>query len=346
MSETLLVTLIGAFGGVLLGLAARMGRFCTMGAIEDALYGHDTTRLRMWGVSIGLSIVGVFTLVMLGALNLSTAPLLLQTWNPIASVIGGLMFGYGMALCGNCGYGALARLGGGDLRAFVIVLIMGVAGHLVLSGPLAPLRVTLFSLGSSSDVQSVAPFLSGLTGISTPTIGVVIGIVILVYSLADKDALGNHSQIFWAICVAFAIVLGWGGTYWVATNGFEAISVQSHSFVDPVGDTIQYAMNGSALTLKFGIGSVLGVALGAFIGSLIKGHFRWEACEDPRELRRQIFGAAIMGIGAVIAMGCSVGQGISAFAVLSYSAPVTLAAIFVGAAVGLRQLIYGFQAAE
>lgn len=346
MSETLLVTLIGAFGGVLLGLAARMGRFCTMGAIEDVLYGHDATRLRMWGVSIGLSVMGVFALVMYGALNLSAAPLLLQTWNPIASIIGGLMFGYGMALCGNCGYGALARLGGGDLRAFVIVLIMGVAGHLVLSGPLAPLRVSLFSLGSSSEVHSIAPLLGSISGISTPLIGIAIGAVILIYSLADKDARGDYNQIFWATCVALAIILGWGGTYWVATHGFEAIGVQSHSFVDPVGDTIQYAMSGSALTLKFGIGSVLGVALGAFIGSLIKGHFRWEACEDPRELRRQIFGAAIMGIGAVIAMGCSVGQGISAFAVLSYSAPVTLAAIFAGAALGLRQLIYGFQAAE
>jgi hypothetical protein len=44
----------------------------------------------------------------------------------------------------------------------------------------------------------------------------------------------------------------------------------------------------------------------------------------------------------VIAVGCSVGQGMSAFSVLAMSAPVTLAAIFAGAALGLRQLITGF----
>ena len=82
--------------------------------------------------------------------------------------------------------------------------------------------------------------------------------------------------------------------------------------------------------------------LGAALGSYSKGHFRWEACEDPRELKRQIFGAALMGPGAILAVGCSVGQGISAFSVLAYSAPVALIAIFLGAAVGLRQLIYGF----
>ncbi|GLT12142.1 hypothetical protein GCM10007928_43750 [Sulfitobacter porphyrae] len=73
-----------------------------------------------------------------------------------------------------------------------------------------------------------------------------------------------------------------------------------------------------------------------------KGHFRWEACDDPRELGRQILGAALMGFGAVITVGCSVGQGLSAFSVLAYSAPLTLACIMAGVAVGLRQLILGF----
>jgi len=98
--------------------------------------------------------------------------------------------------------------------------------------------------------------------------------------------------------------------------------------------------------VSFAVGSVGGIWLGAFIGSLIKGHFRWEACEDPRELRRQIIGAGVMGAGAVIAMGCTVGQGMSAFSLLAISAPVTSLAIFAGAAFGLRQLIEGFNPAE
>ena len=101
-------------------------------------------------------------------------------------------------------------------------------------------------------------------------------------------------------------------------------------------------MTSSGNTISFGTGSVVGFLLGALIGSLIKGHFRWEACDDPRELRRQILGAALMGIGAVVAVGCSIGQGLSAFSVLAYSAPVTLLCIMAGAALGLRQLILGF----
>jgi hypothetical protein len=105
-------------------------------------------------------------------------------------------------------------------------------------------------------------------------------------------------------------------------------------------------MYGSAISMKFGIGAVIGVLTGAFFGSLIKGHFRWEACEDPRELKRQILGASIMGIGAVLSLGCSVGQGLTAFSALSYSAPLTLSCIYLGARIGLFQLIEGFHPAE
>jgi hypothetical protein len=49
----------------------------------------------------------------------------------------------------------------------------------------------------------------------------------------------------------------------------------------------------------------------------------------------------LMGIGAVLALGCTIGQGISAFSVLSFSAPIVFASIFIGAALGLRQLIGG-----
>ncbi len=109
---------------------------------------------------------------------------------------------------------------------------------------------------------------------------------------------------------------------------------------------IIYLMTSSGNDLNFGVGSVVGVLLGAFLGSLRLGHFRWEACEDPRELKRQILGAVIMGVGAVIAFGCSIGQGLSAFSLLYYGAPVTFLAIIAGAALGLRHLISGFAIAE
>jgi len=212
-----------------------------------------------------------------------------------------------------------------------------------MSGPLAQIRIWAFPTASAGpQSQGFAHLIATTLPLSPAMIGMIVGGVIFLMTLFTGDFWKKRIEVFWSAVVALAIVSGWAGTTWVAQNGFAAIMVESHTFSAPVGETILYAMNGSALTLSFSIGSVAGVWTGALIGSLRKGHFRWEACEDPRELRRQIKGAAIMGVGAVIAMGCSVGQGISAFSLLAYSAPITFLAIYAGARLGLRQLIEGF----
>ncbi|WP_425483572.1 YeeE/YedE family protein [Halovulum dunhuangense] len=336
-----LTALIGLAGGVVLGLAARLGRFCTLGAIEDWLYGSDDRRMRMWLVAIGVAMIGSFALMGLGRLDPREAIFLMPAWNPIASIVGGAMFGYGMALAGNCGYGALARAGGGDMRSFVILLVMAVSAYMAIAGPTGMLRVWLFPQELAAEVPGLAHLASRATGLSPTLFGVVAGALLLALALSSARFRADWRKLAWAVAVGLAIVSGWAGTQWISSTGFEPVRVTTHSFSGPLGETLIYAMTTSGAALNFGIGSVVGVATGAFLGSLMKRQFRWEACEDPRELRRQMIGAFLMGTGGVTAVGCSIGQGLSAFSLLAYSAPVTFAAIIAGAALGLRQLIWG-----
>ncbi|MGY3438537.1 MULTISPECIES: YeeE/YedE family protein [unclassified Marinovum] len=346
LGEPVAVALVGLLSGLMLGLAARLGRFCTLGAIEDFFYSSSDLRLRMWGIAIGASIVGTFGLIALGWLDASAPIYLARVWNPLASILGGLVFGYGMAISGNCGFGALARLGGGDLRSFVIVLVTGIASYVALSGPLASLRIMVFPVEEAAVVPGIAHSLAGLFGTEAAPIGMLIGLVIILLVALPKHVRDSGETLFWGFVVGLAIVVAWAGTSWISRTGWEDVPVASHTFSEPLGDTILFAMLSSGLTLNFGIGSVIGVLLGAFIGSMFKGHFRWEACDDPRELRRQLGGAVLMGLGAVVATGCSVGQGLSAMSLLAWSAPVTLACILAGGYIGLRQLVVGFAPAE
>ncbi len=346
LGEANTAAIFGLIGGVLLGLAARLGRFCTLGAIEDLFYGGNDLRLRMWGVAIGVAVIGSFGLSAVGHFDMTQTIYVGLETTLIASAVGGLVFGYGMALAGNCGYGALARLGGGDLRNFVIVLVMGIASYATISGPLAYARVWLFPTKVAESPSNIPSALSDASGISASTIGMAIGVTILLFTIAPARIRQSPATIFWGAVVGLAIVSGWAGTSYLAAVGFDQTPVESHTFSAPLGDAIFWWMTASGQTMNFAIGSVSGVWLGAFAGSLIKGHFRWEACEDPRELRRQIIGAGLMGVGAVVAMGCSIGQGLSAASTLAWNAPVTMAAILIGAAVGLRHLIAGFQPAD
>lgn len=334
-----LAALVGLASGVTLGLSARLGNFCTLGALEMAAYGGDQRRLRLWGIVLAVAIAGTFLGVQLGQIELSQTFYHQLVWNPWASVAGGLIFGYGMALAGNCGFGALVRFGGGDLRSLVVVVVMGVFGFITLSGPLAPLRIALFPQQEAEAPQGIAATVESLVGLPPALTAAVIAAGFLIWALAYAPLRRRPGEMAWGVVAGAAVVLALWGTSWLNHESFGEVGVEGLSFTAPVGRTLMYLMTSTAGGLNFSVGAVLGVMAGALAGSLWHGMFRWEACEDPRELGRQVGGAALMGIGGVLALGCSVGQGVSAFATLAWSAPVTLAAIAAGALFGLRRLI-------
>ncbi|WP_343079466.1 YeeE/YedE family protein [Ostreiculturibacter nitratireducens] len=338
-----LAALIGLAGGIVLGLAGRLGEFCTLGAIETAMYGEDQRRLRTWGIVLGAAIIGAFLAEATGYANLTATFYHTIAWNPLASIVGGLIFGYGMAMAGNCGFGALVRFGGGDLRSLVIVVVLGIFAFVTLSGPLAPLRAALFPQIDASTPQGIAHWLSARTGLPPLAFALPVGLAAFAWALAHAPLRQSPKRIGWGVAAGLAIVWCLAGTSWLHADTLGEIGVEGASFTAPLGRTIIFFMTSTAGGITFSVGLVAGVLVGAFTGSAFRGLFRWEACEDPRELGRQVSGAAMMGIGGTIALGCSIGQGLTAMSVLAFSAPVTLAAIGAGAALGLRHLIGGFQ---
>ena len=332
-----LAPLVGLFGGVVLGLAARAGRFCTLGAIEDVVFGAGTRRLRVWALAIAVAVAGVALLDLGGILDPAESFYLTRPVPLVSTAIGGTMFGLGMALVGTCGFGALARLGGGDLSALVVFLVIGVTGYVASGGLIGELRVALMSERAALPSESgITQFIEGFSGLPTWLIAIAVA-ALLAASARPLD----RSDLLTGAAVGLAVVAGWAATAWQSVEDFGETAIRSYSFVRPLGDTMIYAMTSSGTALTFGVAGVAGTVLGAVIGALWLGEFRWEACDDARTLKRQIAGAALMGTGGVFAMGCTVGQGVSAASVLALSAPVFLLAMFAGAWVGLQWLVRG-----
>lgn len=345
MSAPLLAGTAGLIGGIVLGFAARMGDFCTLGAIESAVYGGDQRRARLWGVALGVAVLTLFAAEALGFANITASPYHTIAFNPMAAVLGGLTFGYGMALAGNCGFGALVRLGGGDLRSFLIVMIMAVAGFITLAGPLAPVRVFFFPQVDAVAPQGFAHALAAITALPPLVFAIPVGLAFLVAGLSYAPLRASPKQIAWGVLVGLALAFAFIATSVLRDLTFDAIPVEGFTFTSTLGRTILYLMTASAGGLNFAVGSVVGIVLGAGLAAFWRRRFRWEACEDPRELGRQVAGACLMGTGGVLAVGCSIGQGASAMSTLAFSAPVVFISIVAGALLGLRQLLRGFQSA-
>lgn len=346
VSVPVLMAIFGCIGGIVLGLAARVGRFCTLGSLEDAYYGGDFRRLRAWALAIAVSMLCVQIMDLAGLVSFQNAIYLTPQFGWLGAILGGLMFGIGMALAGTCGYGNLARIGGGDLRAIVVFLVFGVTAYMTLSGLTAifrvayiePVALDLRAHGSQSLGDIANTIL--LCNIK-PFIGIGLAILLLAWSFKDAGFRAQKRLVLAGFAVGLTISAAWLVTGTIGQDAFTPQRLEAYSFAAPVGRALMYAMTFSGSQIDFAIGGVVGVVLGAFIGALFKGEFRWEACDDVRELRRHMTGAFLMGTGGVLALGCTIGQGISAMSVLAISGPIVMLAIACGAKIGLGYLIEG-----
>ncbi len=339
-----LVAAFGFAGGIGLGLAARIGRFCTLGAIEDAVFSGDLKRLRSWALAMAVAIIGTWALDAGGLIEIGRSFYLSNAINLPALIVGGLMFGIGMALVGTCGYGALARAGGGDMKSLVIVLVIGISAYMASGGLTAFARTAwleplAFGLPVEQSLGALTGHLTGLPLHHVAPVGIATALTF--WCLRDRDFRTAPRPLLSGVAVGLMIVLGWFATGYFGDDPFDQQRLMSYTFVRPLGDTLIYLMTFTGATINFGIGATLGVVAGSAVGSLIKGEFRWEACDDARELKRQILGGFLMGTGGLLSLGCTVGQGLSAVSVLALSAPIVLASIFAGAWLGLMYLVEG-----
>jgi uncharacterized protein len=338
------VAVAGGLGGILLGLAARLGKFCTLASIEDAMFGGDYRRLRMWAFALAMAIMGVYVTSALGWVDYSRSPYHTLALNPAAWIVGGLLFGMGMAFCGTCAYGTLARVGGGDLRALFVFLVLGISAYMAIAGPTAQLRIaTLNKLALDlEDASYLAHTFTQLSAGAFQDLAPLTAATMLAgWALYDRNFRTSPRHVFSAIAVGAAITSGWLGTGLLGADPFEPQPLTSHTFSVPLGQTLIFFMTMSSSTVTFGVGATLGVVFGAFLGALIKKEFRWEAADDARETRRHLLGAFMMGTGGVFAGGCTIGQGLSAASVLAISAPVVMASIWFGVWLGLTILMEG-----
>ena len=143
-------------------------------------------------------------------------------------------------------------------------------------------------------------------------------------------------QIAAGVIVGLLIAAGWSATGYLGADDFNPAAVTSLTFIAPIADALQYAMLSTGLTLNFGIAMVAGVIAGSLLTALVTRRFHWEGYSSPRHMLRSIGGAALMGAGGAMALGCSIGQGLTGLSTLALASFVAVAGILLGTAAGLR----------
>jgi uncharacterized protein len=344
--------LVVALGGLLIGFAfgavVYRTNYCAMGSLSDIHNFGDYRRFRAWVLAAATALLGAQVLQWAGVVALDKSMYLAPGLNWVGNIVGGAVFGVGMVLAGGCPSRNLARAGGGDLRALLTLIVLGIVAFMTIAGLIAPVRAAIDGATSfrllGARPQGLNDLMAAATGSSRTSTGLVLGLLIAAgaaaYCFMDTKFRASSVHIISGVAVGLTVIAGWvvtGLAYDdMATRPIQPISL---TYIRPMGDTLQWlALFTASPVPGFGVTSVFGALLGAFAAAMYMGRFRLATFSDTQDTLRNLLGAAMMGVGGVMALGCTVGQAITGVSTLALGSFLTFGAIVVGGFYGLKLL--------
>ena len=339
---------IGFLGGLALGFAGLRSNFCVMGAISDIVLMRDWRRFRAWLLAIATALAGTEALFAAGAVELDAAAYSAPEFGWLAALVGGLCFGFGMTLAGGCGLRALVRLGAGSVKSLVVILAIAAFAYLATDGAGAPVRdwltaaanpMAAMAMPDALGSQDVSAVLAEATGFSRGALRATLALggsgILLILCFKDAKFRASRRDIAGGAILGLIVVLGW------LASGSQMGEIEGHpdslNFVSPLGDFLALAL-GKAPIAGFAHGAVPGVILGAFAAVAWPWRLRVELSAGGEDFVHHALGGALMGLGGALALGCTIGQGVTGVSTLALGSLVVWSGIVAGAILALRYL--------
>jgi uncharacterized membrane protein YedE/YeeE len=353
------VTLGGFVLAFIFGAVANRTNFCTMGAVSDVVNMGSWARMRMWLLAIAIAIIGTHALQLAGLIDITKSFYVRPNVTWVSYILGGFLFGVGMTLGSGCGSKTLVRLGGGSLKSLVVFTFLGIAAYMTLKGLFAiwrirwidPIATDLTAINVPR--QDLPTLISAWSGASLPVVEVIVALAValalLVFVFKDREFRSSFDHVLGGTVVGLVIVGGWYVTGHLGYGenpqtledtffGTNSRTIESLSFVAPVAYSLELLMLWSdrSLGASFGVGATVGIIAGSFAYAIASKTFRWEGLAGAEDTANHVIGGLLMGFGGVLALGCTIGQGLSGFSTLAIGSILAFLAIVAGSALTMR----------
>ncbi len=351
---------------LIMGAVMSKTNFCTMGAVSDWVNMGDMGRMRSWLFAIAAAITGVLLLEGMSVVTLgrdTLPPYRTENFAWLRYILGGTLFGIGMTLASGCPTRTLVRLGGGNLKSLVVAALIGAVAYLMFTTPLFEasimswLRPTVVDLSRFQiQDQGIGAIVGGVAGLdpfrTQLVLGAAIALALLWFVFKSKDFRGSFDHVLGGAVVGLAVVTGWyitGGSMgaeWKEYAMFaeqrpSRVDAQSFTFISPMGDTVRYLIEPARLALvSFGVASVFGVVLGSLLYAVASRRLRIEWFVSFQDFLNHAVGGVLMGFGGFMAMGCTIGQGVSGVSTLALGSFMAFAFMVLGSALAMKVQYY------
>lgn len=361
--------------GVAAGFTLQRSRFCFASAFRDIfLFGHSRI---MKGVLVGLAVATTgFAIIMYDKVPFPASGVLPEEAHilpvGISVILGGLLFGFGMVLSGGCVSGSLYRMGEGYVGSWI-----SVAGVIIGLGILSQTWNWWWRVLVSNESRAWMPssFSLGYGGGVLVTLGGLLAIFLFLLWWESRSGLSEPEiplqgepwdTFLQKLLALWRSIFGRGWSAMVGGGVLGGIAVLMYMVHMPWGITgeltrwanVTMSTLGFAPPAPLGLSDIGGCAAraeetgvfthtfavtvsllpGSLIGALLAGEFKLRFPRSAKRYLQSLGGGVLMGLGAGLAIGCTIGAFFSSIPSLSISGWLFAAALAGGAFVGTRAL--------
>ncbi|QQS00907.1 MAG: YeeE/YedE family protein [Austwickia sp.] len=332
----------GLLLGALLGFVLQRGRFCVTGAFRDVFVTRNTLWLTAFLLVIAVQAVGLAILTATGVVTPKVAPLPL-----LGVVIGGLIFGYAIVMAGGCATGTYYRAGEGLVGSWLALIGYAGTSAAMKYGVLKPVNDGL------RGITVPATTIHGTLGIAMwpLLVALVVGVGLAVRHHLRKPAVtlatlpprrsgAMHLLLErrWhpfatAVVIGLIAIAAWPLSTAAGRNGGLGITT-------PSANLTSYLATAQPKYLDWGVMLVVGILAGSFIAAKAAGEFRVRVPDATIAVRSTI-GGVLMGVGASLAGGCTIGNAMVETAQFTWQGWISFAAFLLGTGLAARVYIMG-----
>lgn len=321
----------GLIVGVLLGFVMQRTRFCLAGGFRDMYVQKSNKMFYALLVAITVQSIGLLILTSFGAIKVPT-----HTFPVVGTIIGSFIFGIGIVLAGGCATGTWYRAGEGLIGSWVALILYAVTSAITKTGVLLPLMNVI---NRPTNVNASVSHSTGIPNWVLVLILTVITITLVVRTLRKPKVMvpklkqkhtGIRHYLFErryhpfvaGIAVGLIALLAWPMSE--STGRPYGLGITT-----PSANLINYLVSGNSKFIDWGVLLVLGIFVGSYIATRGSKEFKWRL-PDKKTIRNSAFGGILMGFGASVAGGCSIGNGLVETATMSWQGWIGLGSMIIG----------------
>ena len=338
MNTETLLAISGMAIGLLFGVVVQRSRFCMTAVVSNWILMRDTRQLHVYLIALIIAIIGTLlleqnALVAIGDSAYRTASI---PW--VSVIVGGCMFGVGAVFAGGCIGRILVLTGEGNLGALLAMLTIALGATAAYTGALESFRLWAHNLETLQLTPGETSVLNVL-GISSDLFLLMIISILLWLIVRGRGHAVTLTTVLTGFSIGALVVSGWWVTGWLSMDEFSLHKPTSMTFAGPLANSALYLTNGNTPQYGFGIALLLGLFAGSLLSAIASKSFRLQA-PAPAGILRILTGGFMMGVGAMLAGGCNIGQGLTGLSTLSVESILAVVAIFIGMYAGVKWLQY------